>query len=196
VDLPSWVSLREDVLKWRDSYDANEDSFNGELEKQLRAKFQAQKCATCDDLRDLLKWKFAEMPYRLKRELDLLSTIDSDLVRAATHQAFALTDDCGKLRQLRRIKGVGVAVASVILSFYDPEKYGIIDIHSWRELFGEEQNGKKQKSSFNEADFLRFTEEVRRLAHIHGLPARDIEKALFHKNRVQPKSFIKSKIPN
>ncbi len=181
VQQPSWVFSREKVLKWRESYDSNEDSFNRGLEEQLRAKFRQQKHATADDLRDLLKWKFAEMPGRLKRELNLLSTVSPEAVKDATKMAFALTDDSERLRQLRRIKGVGVAVASVILSFYDPENYGIIDIHSWRELFGKEQN-----NSFNESDFLRFTEALRRLARVHGVFARDVEKALFRKNRVQP----------
>ena len=182
--LPSWVSLREDILKWCQRYHENEDSFNRGLEEQLRGKFQEQKCGTYDDLQAILRWKFAEMPGRLKRELNLLSTVSPDLAQDATHQAFALTDDSDRLRQLRRIRGVGIAVASVILSFYDPQNYGIIDIHSWRELFGKEQK------PFNESDFLRFTEAVRRLARDHGLPARDVEKALFHKNRAQPREDV------
>src|SRR5438132_1613353 len=76
MDLPSWVFVKDDVLKWRESYDTNENSFNGGIEKQLRSKFQERKCATYDDLLDILKWKFAEMPGRLKRELNLLSTVN------------------------------------------------------------------------------------------------------------------------
>ncbi|MFZ0952096.1 MAG: hypothetical protein WAN17_07515 [Candidatus Sulfotelmatobacter sp.] len=182
MELPAWVSSKEDILRWRDSYDENEDSFTGGLEETLRGKFQERKHATYDDIQSVFEWKFAEMPGRLKRSLNLLSTVNPDLIKNVSARAFAITDDSARLRQLRHIKGVGVAVASVILAFYDPDTYGIIDIHSWRELFG----GTRQV--FDASDFLRFTEELRRLAAIHGLPAREVEKALFRKNRVQPDS--------
>jgi len=181
VELPAWLSSKDEILKWRQDYDANAGSFDSGLEKQLREKFQDMRCATRDDLRDILRWKFAEMPGRLKRELNLLAGVNPDSIKSVTGKAFAITDDSARLSELRRIKGVGVAVASVILTFYNPGIYGIIDIHSWRELFGGE------KQVFDKSDFIRFTETLRRLARDHSLPARDVEKALFRKNYSQTK---------
>jgi hypothetical protein len=180
MEAPAWLSSKDDILKWLRDYDANEDSFNGGLEERLRRRFQEEKLATHGDIEEVLRWKFAEMKGRLKRDLNLLSTVDPDLIEDATKKAFALSGDSAKLGQLRRIKGVGGAVASVILTFYDPDNYGVIDIHSWRELFG----GKKQV--FNKSDFIRFTQTLRQLARTHSLSARDVEKALFRKNRVEP----------
>ena len=48
------------------------------------------------------------------------------------------TDDRTSLKALCSIKGVGPAVSSVILTFYNPNKYGVFDIHAWRELYGKE----------------------------------------------------------
>lgn len=183
-DFPSWLHSKEEILRWRDEYNKCEDSFTKGIEESLRLKFQQQGYATWEDIELLFRWKFAEMPGRLKRSLNLLGKVLPDEVRAATSASFSSSDDLTKLRLLLGskggIKGVGVAVASVALTFHDPQNYAIIDIHSWREIFGKEEN-----AAFNEKEFSRFLCEVRRVSQLHGIPCRDVEKALFRRNRVR-----------
>ena len=74
------------------------------------------------------------------------------------------------------IKGVGPATSSVILSFYNPWKYGILDIHAWRELFGE----KEPKTLFSNNKYaIKFFKKLREISKQTGLSCRDIEKAYF-----------------
>lgn len=182
-ELPRWLLSKEEVLRRRDEYERYEDSFNKGVEESLRIKFQQSGHATHEDLNVLLQWKFAEMPGRLKRSMNLLAEVAPETVQIATEAAFSTADDRTRLRLLLGskggIKGVGAAVASVILTFQDPLNFAIIDIHSWRELFG-----KEDKSFFDEDEFIRFLVAVRRVSIMHGLPCRDVEKALFRKNRV------------
>jgi hypothetical protein len=69
-------------------------------------------------------------------------------------------------------------MASVILTFYDPADYAVLDIHAWRELFGKEPQGLFQGPKY----LLKFLQKVRLIARMHGLDARTVEKALFQRN--------------
>ena len=72
---------------------------------------------------------------------------------------------------------VGPAVASTILTFYNPKEYGVFDIHIWRELFG-----KEPKNLFTTENYLKLLAELRGLANKYGLDTRIVEKAFFKKN--------------
>jgi len=69
-------------------------------------------------------------------------------------------------------------MASVILTFYDPKEYAVLDIHVWRELFGKEPQNLFQGPKC----LLKFLRKVRVIAEMHGLDARTVEKALFQRN--------------
>ena len=53
-------------------------------------------------------------------------------------EAFQSASDSFMVDNLTRLFGVGPALASTLLTFYDPEQYGVFDIHVWREIFGKE----------------------------------------------------------
>jgi len=181
-EIPVWLLSAGEIARWREDYDKHEDMQTRHIEQKLRIEFQRNKHSTHSEMAELLTWKFYEMPGRLKRELNLLSKVTPDFVKRVTEEAFRETSESLRFRKLRTIKGVGAAVASVILAFYEPENYGVLDIHAWRELFGKEES-----NAFKESDFVRFTETLRSIGRIHGLPAREVEKAIFRKNRVQPR---------
>jgi hypothetical protein len=69
-------------------------------------------------------------------------------------------------------------MASVILTFYDPKEYAVLDIHAWRELFGKEPQSLFQGPKC----LLEFLRKVRLIARMHALDARTVEKALFQRN--------------
>ncbi len=101
------------------------------------------------------------------------SNIETTFVRAMT------TPDEGlRLKELDELPGIGPAMVSVILTFYDPSKYGVLDIHVWRELFGPEPSGLFQGSRC----LMLFLQDLRSIAARHSMRARTVEKALFQKN--------------
>jgi hypothetical protein len=134
---------------------------------------------TKDDIRQVIDWKFKELEGRRIRILGLIERNDDSEVRRISSDVFSstLTDDY-KVDSLQNLWGVGPAVASTILTFYDPTKYGVFDIHIWREFFGKEPKGYQ----FTTKDYLKVLAELRKVAIQHSLDVRTVEKAFFKKN--------------
>lgn len=170
---------REQIIKWRDKYDNEEDLYNTGLEEDLRKKFQANKFITKEDLKKIIEWKFqGPLIPRGKIFLKCIKEVDEEFIKDLSKLTFKIHNDETRIKLLCVIDGVGPAVASVILAFYDPDKYGVLDIHAWRELFGKEPN-----DLFGSPKCcMKFFDELRSLSKKHRLPCRDIEKALFKKN--------------
>lgn len=170
---------REFLIFWRDKYDREEDLYNKGDEEELRRKFQENQYITKDDLIKTIEWKFqGRLAGRQKRILKILKPVDDEYIIDISKLVFKVSDDEKRVKLLCTINGVGTAVASTILTFYDPENYGVFDIHAWRELFG-----KEPKSLFtNIRNVIKFFECLREIGKKTKLPCRDVEKALFKKN--------------
>jgi len=173
---------RKEIIFWRNKYDKEEDLYDKKLERELRKKFQKNKVVEKADLIEIVKWKF-QSPRLSGRCMRILSFVDRNeesTIREFSELAFRNKNDETKLNLLcsPNIKGVGNALASVILTFYDPKNYGILDIHAWRELFGEEP----QDLFLNRERAIDFFSKLREISSQTGFSCRDIEKALFEKN--------------
>jgi hypothetical protein len=173
---------KKEILFWKNKYNNEEDIYDKTCEKELRIKIQKNKFLTKKDLIKIVKWKFPEGSKTFSRQLiilPLLQPINDAHIRKITYCVFKINDDRLRLKLLCCIDGVGNAIASTILSFYNPKKYGILDIHSWRELFG-----KEPKDVFsNTKHTMKFFQKLREISSETQLSCRDIEKALFKKNK-------------
>ena len=170
---------KESIISWRDRYNKEEDLYNKGDEEELRSKFQENQYITKDDLIRIIEWKFqGRLTGRQKRILKILKPVDDEYIIDISKLVFKVSDDEKRVKLLCTINGVGPAVASTILTFYDPENYGVFDIHAWRELFG-----KEPKSLFTDIrNVIKFFEYLREIGKKTKLPCRDVEKALFKKN--------------
>lgn len=170
---------RNEVLGWVKKYDEQEDFYNKGDEEELRKKFQKEKVMTKNDLIKIHKWKFQGILLgRQKRMLNILKDVNTETIERLSREAFNSSNDKDRLILLSKIPSVKNSLSSVILTFYDPENYGILDIHSWRELFG-----KEPKDIFsNKQRVLDFFNELRKISNRVGLSCRQTEKALFKKN--------------
>jgi hypothetical protein len=141
---------------------------------RLREKRELSKT----DLERMVRWKFESLPGRKRLTLTRVSSVGEQEISEIFRRA--LDADCEKTRisELLRLSGIGPAMASVILAFYDPKQYAVLDIHTWRELFGKEPQSLFQGPRC----LLKFLQKVRVLADMHGLDARTVEKALFQRN--------------
>lgn len=177
---------KQDILYWRDKYDKEEDLYNKGDEEELRAKFQKNKYTTKADLERIVKWKFqGRLKGRQKRILNLLRDIKGSYIIDISKLAFKTEDDEERIKLLTSIRGVGNALTSVILTFLDPEKYSILDIHAWREAF-KEKEPVDVFSSPKQA--MKFFDKLREISKTTGFSCRDIEKAMFKKNLDESKS--------
>lgn len=168
---------REEIIFWRDKYDREEDKYVTGTEEELRAKFRENRHATKEDLEKIIKWKFqGRLAGRQKMNLTRISRVEDWVIKKITGLAFEMPTDKLKLKLLTAIDGVGASVASVILTFYDPDNYGVLDFHAWHGLYNND------KKIFTEQECLRYFKDLRAKAREVGLPCRDVEKAIFNKD--------------
>lgn len=180
---------KEEILFWRDKYDKEEDLYNKGDESSLRRKFQKNCYMGKGDLERIVKWKFqGRLKGRQKRTLNLLQNVKDDFIIDISKLAFRVDSDEERIKLLSSIRGVGNALSSVILTFFDPQNYGILDIHSWRELFKEKEPVDVFSNPKQAAKFFR---KLRSVSAGLGLSCRDVEKAMFKKNLDESKEKVK-----
>ena len=73
------------------------------------------------------KWKSS-------RRIALCRSNSEQVVRRATRQAFAATDEERRMKSLLQLAGVGVPTASALLAVSSPNRFGVIDRRAWRFL--------------------------------------------------------------
>ncbi len=168
---------KEEILYWNGKYDVDHPWWT-QREKELGDKFRRTRELTKDDLVQVVEWKFKDLKGRKDRILGFIVKNDDMRIRRISRDVFNSTlDDSYKIDSLQTLHGVGPALASTILTFYNPKEYGVFDIHVWREMFG-----KEPKNLFTTENYLKLLTELRRIASNHGLDARIVEKAYFKKN--------------
>jgi hypothetical protein len=169
---------KDEILKWNATYDEKYHEWTSK-EKKLGDKFRETKTLARADLVEIVWWKFEWLVGRRNRVLKFIDK-NSDGEICACSQVFNLTlsEDSFRIGLLDNLHGVGPALASVVLTFYDPKNYGVFDIHVWREFFGKEPKGLFSTSSY----YIKLLAELRTIAKKYDLNARTAEKAYFTKN--------------
>jgi hypothetical protein len=172
---------KDELLHWINVYDEEASGQSDEtLEFDLRFRFQSNHYMTKQDLQRVIEWKFSgRLIGRRKRVLTLTEDLDEVFIQDLSALVFKYDNDEMRLKLLKTIRGIGNALSSVILAFYDPQNYGVLDIHAWRELF-QEPEPYDIFVSYKQA--IRFFQRLREIASKTGLSCRDIEKAYFIKN--------------
>jgi len=89
-------------------------------------------------LQEVVRWKLNEMPGRRGGNVDRVGSVPDEFVRRVTEAALLVDDPTIQLKALKSIPGIGPATGTVVLTFYDPEHYGIGDRYILHEFFGEE----------------------------------------------------------
>ena len=168
---------KNEILSWLDRYNAEENLQNNCEEANLRQRFQSNQFITKEDLVRIIKWKYqGKLEGKQKRPLVFIAEADGPFIEDVSRLIFKHNDDEIRMKLLYTIQGVGNALASIILAFYDPQNYGIIDVHSWQGIFGE-----KKPANISSERAINFFKKLREISTQTGVPCRDIEKAYFKK---------------
>lgn len=135
-------------------------------------KLQRAGCLSKAQLHAIAKWKSP----RSARRVDANQPAD---VKKFTRIAFTLARDRKMPRSvpiaiLTALRGVRVPTASVILTIWDPKRFGIIDVNAWSTLVG-----KKRKGAFTAGEYDLYSEILRRLSAHTKLTPREIDMALW-----------------
>ena len=139
---------------------------------------------TPEELLDICRWKSP-------RTINKIET-DKDKIKILTSKAFSIKcEDVISIRFekvegekidiLDNIKGVGVPMASAILTLTDPENYGVIDIRVWQVLFRlKKVDYDPEGQNFTKKHWTDFLKVIRNLSKEYKTRARDVERVLFY----------------
>lgn len=140
-----------------------------ELERGLARKIRRHGYLTKADLKAAIEWKFHGDALRLNRGLRLANRNPPDRVRKATNVAFRDSkEDLDRVKALSRstggLHGVGGAVASVLLTFYDRDRFGVFDFHAWNELHRERRLREEEPPDYEPTTYIRYLTKLRAIA--------------------------------
>ena len=110
----------------------------------------------------------------------LWETNSAARVGAVSRAVLATRDEHRRMELLTSLRGVGVPMASAILTLIDPRRYGVLDIRAWQLLFAiRSVDTNRRGQGFTIAQWLDFLTALRHHARRLGVSARMIEYTLF-----------------
>ena len=168
---------KPDYLLWSRKYDKGY-GWQAQRERELGARFRKLKALTIADLIQISEWKFKEEAEKRDRLIELVKRNDEEKVSRVSSQVFSLPqgDDNFKICCLTTLEGVSPVIASVILTFFDPQHYGIFDLSIWKALLGN-----PPPNLYTPQNYIKLLLALRKTAAKHNLDARVIDKALYKK---------------
>lgn len=179
------VLSEQELLKWSRKYDDEQSLSDKNIESHIGNRLRSTRELSKMDLYEVIKWKFEGFKGRQMKVMRRAELTDDIVLRRVSKLVLNLDKkyDEYKIDLFCVFDGIGVAVASTILAFYDPENYGVFDIHVWRELFG-----KQPKNLHTTSNCLHLINELRKIGARYTLPVRIVEKAYFKKNYAEQKN--------
>jgi hypothetical protein len=168
---------KADFLMWSRKYD-KAFGWQAQRERELGAKFRKNKALTCKDLASIVEWKFKDDAEKKTRSLELVSRNDEATVNRLSSQALSIPgcEDGYRMNCLTLLEGISPVLASIILSFFDPKQYCILDSHTWKALLGNVPPNMQTAQNY-----LKLLGVIRKSAAKQNLEVRVIDKALFKK---------------
>jgi hypothetical protein len=134
-------------------------------------------CFTRDEFLRMCRWKSP-------RARHLWSANGAARIRAVSHRVLATRDEQRRMELLTGLRGVGVPMASAILTLIDPRRYGVLDIRAWQLLFAlRSVTANRRGQGFTIAQWLDYLAALRHHARRLRVSARTIEYTLFHAHR-------------
>ena len=175
----------QEVSEWLQKYNSKNESFD--LEKEIETTISRKIFLTKEDLIKIVKWRFPKgLEKNRERVINSLEQMDGSEIEKITWEAFEIEEESKKIRKLCKIKGVGISLATCILTFHNPKKYCVFNTHVYDEIFKIETRPNDIFSNPNH--YLDMLNEIRKFAEKYNLKVRDVGKALFKKNCEESKS--------
>ena len=168
---------REEILEWVDKHD-RKNFWWIQQEREIGDRLRETKKLSKDDLNKIIEWKFESNPLVKTIQLNRMKKVNEQHLEKVSNEVFNLdvNQDMKRITLLCGFNGIGPAVASVILTFYDPENYCVVDFHVYQEVFG------FRPKYLTPEKYIGLLGKLREEARKYSLNVRDIEKAYFMKN--------------
>ena len=174
-----------EISEWLEKYNSKNESFD--LEKEIENTISRKNFLTKEDLIKIVKWRFPKgLEKNRERAINFLEQMDGSEIEKITREAFEIEEESKKIRKLCEIKGVGISLASCVLTFHNPEKYCVFNTHVYDEIFKIETRPNNFFSNPNH--YLDMLNEIRKFSEKYNLTVSDVGKALFKKKCDESKS--------
>jgi hypothetical protein len=165
----------DEVQEWAKSYEESYDEVLHDIEQTLHKALQAQGHITQEQLRDVVTWKLDNQAGRRSGNLDRVNQVPDEFVRRVSEAALVVDDPKVQLKTLSSIPGIGYATATVVLTFYDPERYAVGDRYMVDLFFDEDR-------PMRVTDYPKLLSELRD-RNPGGFELRTVEKAYYQRYR-------------
>ena len=101
-------------------------------------------------------------------------------IRSVSRRVLATRSEPRRMELLTALRGVGVPIASAILTLIDPRRYGVLDIRAWQLLFAMRSVAANRRAQgFTIAQWAQYLAALRHHARRLRVSARAIEYTLF-----------------
>ena len=160
-----------------------EDPGTAELMERL-SEVRKRGYFTRPDLIEICHWKSP-------RAIRYIYRNRAERVQKIAAAAFATRSEQRKLSLLTSLHGIGVPMASAILTITNPRRYGVIDIRAWQLLYTMQAvhtNAKGMGFSYKQWD--NFLNILRYYAKKYRVSARDIERTFFEAHKFYQKGRL------
>ena len=138
------------------------------------------------ELIKILKWK-SPRPLRFYNQNE-----ENDIIHI-TKLALSQKNDALNIHILSALKGVNYPSASAILMFYNPDKFPVLDIRVWKQLYKcNLVNENPRGMNFTLEQWRKYLEVIRGLSIQYNLSARQIEKRIFDYDKLNQKGTLYS----
>jgi hypothetical protein len=122
--------------------------------------------------------------WKSPRARHLWEANSSARIRTVSRQVLATRSERRRMELLTGLRGVGVPMASAILTLLDPRRYGVLDIRAWQLLFAIRSVGANQRGqAFTISQWEQYLDALRSHARRLRTTARAIEYTLFLSHR-------------
>lgn len=126
-----------------------------------------------DELERICAWKSP-------RSIHLIRANSQSQITKASRTALTARSEEDRIQALMCLRGVGIPMASAILMFLDPRRYGVIDIRVWQLLYElGEVTSNRRGVGFTLEQWDQYLTIIRSYSRINKAKARDVEHALF-----------------
>jgi len=162
---------------FRDYLTTEEDPHTKGLIKEIAEKTKLKGFIGKKQLKQICYWKSPRAIKQIERN-------SAGKIKTIILQTLSEKSVVEKMNLLLQLYGVGIPMASSILMFLNPKRFGVIDIRVWQVLYQMKKVGTKQTGiGFNIDEFEKFTTIIQFHSNKTGYSARDIERALFDAHR-------------
>ncbi len=126
----------------------------------------------------IIVWKSNRAKTKIRRGLDDAG-VSAEVLMREVHEA---DTPRAKVEALLRIRGIGLAMASAVLTVCYPEEFTVLDYRAWGTLCRWSVEGLPARYPGTSEKYLQYCQACRALADKKGLSLRDLDRALWAKS--------------